>query len=134
MPVSWEIGTAPDAGLANRMLDAAILILKAGEHPIVHSDRGCHYRWTAWIQRMEEARLVRSISKKGCSPDNSACEGFFGQIKNEMFHGVPWADTSIEEFTRQLDEYLKWYKSKRIKVSLGGLSPLEYRQNLGLVA
>ena len=72
--------------------------------------------------------------KKRCSLDNSACEGFFGQIKKEMFHGVSWTDTSIEEFTRQLDEYLKWYKSKRIKVSLGGLSPLEYRQKLGLVA
>jgi len=33
---------------------------------------------------MEGARLVRSMSKKGCSPDHSACEGFFGQIKNEM--------------------------------------------------
>ena len=26
------------------------------------------------------------MSKKGCSPDNSACEGFFGRIKNEMFY------------------------------------------------
>lgn len=25
------------------------------------------------------------MSKKGCSPDNSACEGFFGCIKNETF-------------------------------------------------
>ena len=28
--------------------------------------------------------MVRTI--KGCSPDNSACEGFFGRMKNEMFY------------------------------------------------
>ena len=26
------------------------------------------------------------MSKKGCSPDNSAMEGFFGRLKNEFFH------------------------------------------------
>jgi len=33
-----------------------------------------------------------------------------------------------------LDDYLHWYNNKRIKISLGGLSPIEYRKNLGLVA
>ena len=28
------------------------------------------------------------MSKKGCSPDNSACEGFFGHLKAEMFYGI----------------------------------------------
>ena len=45
MPVSWTIGTSPDADLVNSMLDAAISTLKADEHPLVHFDRGCHYRW-----------------------------------------------------------------------------------------
>ena len=72
-------GQAPDVSeLVNTMLDNAIVLLKENEHPIVHSDRGCHYRWSGWIQRMDEAGLTRSMSKKGCSPDNSACEGFFG--------------------------------------------------------
>ena len=34
---------------------------------------------------IENAGLIRSMSKKGCSPDNSACEGFFGHLKTEMF-------------------------------------------------
>ena len=33
-----------------------------------------------------------------------------------------------------LDEYLHWYNEKRIKMSLGAMSPLEYRRDLGLVA
>lgn len=41
--VAWSIGTSPSAELANSMLDKAITLLKE-EHPIVHSDRGGHYR------------------------------------------------------------------------------------------
>jgi putative transposase len=129
---SWSIGTNPDADLVNSMLDQALTTLKEGEHPLIHTDRGCHYRWPGWISRMKEAQLARSMSKKACSPDNAACEGFFGRLKNEMFYHKSWAGISIEEFMDILEEYLVWYNEKRIKLSLGGMSPLEYRQNLGL--
>jgi transposase InsO family protein len=33
-----------------------------------------------WIERMEKASLTRSMSRKGGSPDNSACEVFFGGL------------------------------------------------------
>jgi transposase InsO family protein/transposase-like protein len=134
LPVSWTIGISPDAELVNTMLDNAIGTLKEGECPIVHSDRGAHYRWPGWIERMDNAGLTRSMSKKGCSPDNSACEGFFGRLKNEMFYGRSWNDVTIEEFITILDEYIHWYSEKRIKLSLGGMSPLQYRRSLGLIA
>ena len=134
LPVSWTIGTSPDADLVNTMLDAAISKLSSSEKPIVHSDRGCHYRWPGWIERMNKAGLTRSMSKKGCSPDNSACEGFFGRLKNEMFYNRTWEGVTIEEFIDKLDTYIKWYSEKRIKVSLNGMSPMQYRRSLGLGA
>ena len=132
MVVHWTIGTSPNARLANSILDGAIAKLKENQHPIVHSDRGGHYRWPGWISRMEHAGLTRSMSKKGCSPDNAACEGFFGRIKNEMFYGRSWANISLHQFMKYLDQYLHWYNERRIKSSLGGLSPVEYRIKLGL--
>jgi putative transposase len=129
---SWSIGTSPNADLVNSMLDHAMETLKDGEHPLVHSDRGCHYRWPGWISRMAKAGLGRSMSRKGCPPDNAACEGFFGRLKNEMFYNRSWAGVSIEEFIAILNEYLVWYNEKRIKMSLGAMSPLEYRRSLGL--
>ncbi len=131
---AWTIGTTPNATLANNMLKNAIELLKPEEHPVVHSDRGCHYRWPGWIKLMREAGLTRSMSKKGCSPDNSACEGFFGRLKNEMFYNRDWTGISIQEFIEQLNEYLVWYNEVRIKVSLGNMSPLEYRHILGLAS
>lgn len=132
MPVSWTIGTSPNAILANTMLKGAIKTLKPGEQPIIHSDRGCHYRWPGWIQLVQESGLTRSMSKKGCSPDNSACEGFFGRLKNEAFYGRDWHSVTIKQFIKWVDDYICWYKEKRIKISLGGQSPLQYRQANGL--
>lgn len=131
--VSWTIGTSPNANLVNTMLDNAISTLKSCEHPIIHSDRGAHYRWPGWIERMNEAKLIRSMSKKGCSPDNAACEGFFVRLKNEMFYSNSWLDKTMETFIEELDRYIRWYNEKRIKNSLGGISPYEYRQKLGIV-
>ncbi len=82
MITAWNISTKPDAELVNNMLENAICRLSHTEHPLIHTDRGCHYRWPGWISRMKKAGLQRSMSKKGCSPDNSACEGFFGRLKN----------------------------------------------------
>lgn len=133
MPIAWNISTKPDAHLVNCMLDRALRDLPQGRHPIIHSDRGCHYRWPGWIERMKNAGLIRSMSRKGCSPDNSACEGFFGRMKNEMFYGCSWQNVSIDEFIRQVEEYMVWYREKRIKISLGGMSPMEYRKSMGVV-
>lgn len=131
--VSWSIGTRPDAELVNTMLDAAIeTIPDDSDRPVVHSDRGAHYRWPGWLSRIADAKLIRSMSRKGCSPDNAACEGFFGRLKTEMFYPGNWQSTSIEQFTQALDSYIRWYNEKRIKISLGALSPIKYRKSLGI--
>jgi len=83
---------------------------------------------------MENAGLTRSMSKKGCSPDNSACEGFFGRLKNEMFYYRSWKDVTVNQFIDKLDNYLRWYNEKRSKMSLGAMSPVDYRRSIGLAA
>jgi putative transposase len=135
MVVSWTIGTRPDSELVNTMLDAAIdTVANNPIRPVIHSDRGAHYRWPGWLSRIHDARLIRSMSRKGCSPDNAACEGFFGRLKTELFYARSWQGTTIEEFTQIVDSYIHWYNEKRIKISLGSLSPLEYRTSLGITA
>ena len=132
MPVSWKIGTSPNAELVNTMLREAINRLNPKEKPIIHSDRGCHYRWPEWIKTVDNAGLTRSMSRKGCSSDNAACEGFFGHLKNEMFHNRSWEGYSMAELIHEIDSYIRWYCVDRIKSTLGGLSPLQYRKELGV--
>ena len=134
MPPSRSIPTSPDAEMANSSLLGACGWLDGGDRPAVHSDGGGHYRWPGWIKICEENGLVRSMPRKGCSPDNARCEGFFGRLKVEFFYGRDWDGVAIEEFITMLDAYLRWYRDIRIKSDLDYKSPMRYRRDLGLVA
>lgn len=117
----------PDAGESG--LDAA------GERAsLVHSDRGCHCRWPGWLGLMERFGLTRSMSAKGCSPDNAAAEGFFGRMKTEAVYPEKWEEHTRNEVLALVDEYIRWHDHERIKQSLGWMSPVQYRQSQGMAA
>ena len=42
-------------------------------------------------------------------------------MKNEMFYGEKWDKISVEEFISIINQYMQWYRDKRIKLSLGGV-------------
>ena len=65
------------------------------------------------------------MSRKGNCLDNALIENFFGLLKSEFFHIKEFE--SIEMFKEELDEYIVYYNNKRIKLKLGGLSPVEYQ-------
>ena len=54
-----------------------------------------HYRWPGWLARIGDAGLIRSMSRKGSSPDNATCEGFFGRLRTELFYLRQWRSTTI---------------------------------------
>lgn len=90
------------------------------------------------VARMARAHgtlgLTRSMSAKGCSPDNAAAEGFFGRMKTEAVHPEKWEEHTRNEVLALVDEYIRWYNHERIKQSLGWMSPVQYRQSQGMAA
>ncbi len=134
MPPSWPVSTSPDAEMANSSPLGACKRLGGGDHPKIHSDRGRHCRRPGWIGICDENGLVRSMPGKGCSPGSARCEGFFGRLKIEFFHGCDWAGVTLEEFMDMLDAHLRWYGDVRIKGDLDYRSPMQYRRDLGLAA
>ena len=69
--------------------------------------------------------LVQSMSRKGNCLDNAVMENFFGHLKEEMYYRRDYR--SVEELENAVNEYITYWNQKRIKLSLGGLSPVEYR-------
>lgn len=134
MAVAYSIGTDPGSSLTDAMLDEALSSLGPGDAPVVHSDRGGHYFASGWVSKMEGRGLARSMSAKGCPPDNAACEGFFGRMKNEMYHGRGWHGRPLEDLIAAMHGYMHWYNEHRTKMSLEGMSPRQYRKSLGLAA
>ena len=55
----------------------------------------------------------------GPSPDNSACEGLFGRMKNAVFYGRKWRHR--EELEKAIHEYVGSYNDRRIKLEFDRL-------------
>lgn len=68
----------------------------------------------------------------GISP-NATAEGFFGRLKQEFFHKRSFKGVSMGEFIDMLDDYMVWYRDKRIKTEYD-TSIMDCRRELGLVA
>ncbi|WP_452040486.1 helix-turn-helix domain-containing protein [Adlercreutzia rubneri] len=99
----------------------------------------CHYRWPGWKAICGRHGLARSMSRKGTSPDNAACEGFFGNLKNEFFHGRDWSGWTAEAFMELLDGWMAAYSTVRLKAFReGGRTVYDTidnrRRRLGLAA
>ncbi len=73
------------------------------------------------------------LDQDGYSQDNAACEGFFGRLKTKFFYPRDWRAFTAAQFIVEVDAYIRWYNETRIKMSLAGRSPIEYRKSLGLI-
>ena len=123
--ISYSVSQSPTVAFTNQSLSEAIGTLAAGEAPMMHSDQGFQYQHASWQKLLADAGMPQSMSRKGNCLDNSVMENFFGHLKEEMFHHDE--HTSVEAFTAELREYIRWYNYDRISLTLQCLSPMKYR-------
>lgn len=69
--------------------------------------------------------VIQSMSRKGNCLDNSMMENFFGLLKNELLYVNHFE--SLDVFVSELKKYIVWYNTKRIRLRLKGMSPVQYR-------
>ncbi|EFH5899492.1 IS3-like element IS1397 family transposase [Escherichia coli] len=123
--VAWETACRPTEELVKRMLNKGLESLAEGEKPLLLSDQGWHYRIKSYQSALADRGLVQSMSRKGNCLDNAVMENFFGHLKEEMYYRRDYRN--VEELENAVNEYITYWNQKRIKLSLGGLSPVEYR-------
>ena len=117
MPVSWSVSRRPNSALVDSSLGRYLSGLPEGHAPVVvHSDGGATYRSGSWKALCEEGGAVRSMSRRGCCPDNARMEGFFGALKEELYYGRDWSRASPEALEAALDGYMEWYRDERLKL------------------
>ncbi|HBA6806923.1 TPA: IS3 family transposase, partial [Escherichia coli] len=119
--VAWETACRPTEELVKRMLNKGLESLAEGEKPLLHSDQGWHYRIKSYQSALADRGLVQSMSRKGNCLDNAVMENFFGHLKEEMYYRRDYRN--VEELENAVNEYITYWNQKRIKLSLGGLSP-----------
>ena len=78
--------------------------------------------------------MARSMSRKARSPDSARCEGFFGTLKSDFFHGTDWRGVTFAEFRERLGAYIEWHGGGKPKKALGWRTLREHRAALGYAA
>lgn len=92
---------------------------------LMHSDQGWHYQNPQYQHLLKEKGIKISMSRKGNCLDNAVIENFFGTLKSELFYLKKYQ--SIQELEKEIKGYIYYYNHHRIKSSLNGKSPVQYR-------
>ena len=74
----------------------------------------------------QKHHIIQSMLRKGNCYDNCIMETFFGRLKNEMFYGHKKEYTSFEEFSKAMDEYIRYYNNERIQAKTNWMPPVKY--------
>jgi len=92
-------------------------------HPLFHSDRGFQYTNRIFHSKLESAGMTQSMSRVARCIDNGPMEGFWGIIKRERYYGKRF--TSREAIVEMIENYIRYYNTKRLQRNLGVLTPME---------
>lgn len=130
--ISYKISKRPILKQVLDMVEDATRKIKETKGIILHSDQGWQYQNKRYQKLLKEKGIIQSMSRKGNCLDNAVIENFFGLLKSELFYLKKFK--FVEDFIKELKSYIKYYNTKRIKIKLKGLSPVEYRIKFQLVA
>ncbi|EKH3205891.1 IS3 family transposase, partial [Salmonella enterica] len=75
--------------------------------------------------QLREFGIIQSMSRKGNCLDNACAECFFGTLKSESFYTSKFKD--IDGLKIAIEDYIRYYNTRRISLRFNGLSPVKYR-------
>lgn len=122
--ITYTSGCRPTYSLVSDMLDKVLVRLPERHQLLIHSDQGWHYQMNKYRRALESRGVVQCMSRKGNCYDNSIMGNFFGIMKSEFLYMKEFE--SIEHFKIELEKYINYYNTKRIKAKLK-TSPVQYR-------
>lgn len=125
--VSYSISFHPRFSQITEMLEKAFDKIPDGTNLILHSDQGWQYQMKPYQRRLKAKGIRQSMSRKGNCLDNAVMENFFGILKTELLYLQEF--TSIEHFLHELEGYMEYYNTVRIKAKLKGMSPVDFRNH-----
>lgn len=124
--ISHVLGKSNNNKLVFDTLDKAIEANPTAT-PLFHSNRGFQYTSKTFKYKLIAINATQSMSRVGRCIDNGPMEAFWGTLKSEMYYLRKFS--TFEELEQAIDEYIKFYNTKRLQKKLKGMPPIEYRSN-----
>jgi transposase InsO family protein len=120
--VGWAMDQRIERGLVLSALEMALGGRAAGQGLLCHSDRGSQYASDDYRERLKEAGIVCSMSRRGNCWDNAPTESFFASLKKELVYRTRF--TTREQARSAVFAWIEvWYNRKRLHSTLGYVSP-----------
>ena len=123
--IFYTIYRHPVLDMVKDMINGTISVIGSNTNAILHSDQGFHYQHRDYQKLLKDNHIIQSMSRKGNCLDNAVMENFFGLLKSELLYLRKFE--SLEQFLEELEDYLEYYNTVRIKEKLNGMSPVQYR-------
>jgi transposase InsO family protein len=122
--VGWAIDANLLTSLPLRALEMALLRRRPEPGLLHHSDRGCQYTSSEYLDVLYRHGIKVSMSRRGNCWDNAVAESFFATLKTELIDDRIW-QTRLE-VRSAIFEYIEvFYNRQRLHSSLGYKTPLE---------
>ena len=123
--VGWAMDDTIDTSLCLRALNRALAARRTVIGAIHHSDRGSQYASRAYRERLANAGMIASMSRKADCWDNAVAESFFGTLKQELVPASPWK--SLADARRAVSHYIHHYDNTvRRHSTIGQVAPADY--------
>jgi putative transposase len=127
--VGWALDRTLEAKLAMEALEMALRQRRPGPGLVHHSDRGVQYASRLYTERLKEAGILVSMSRKGNPWDNAACESFMKTLKQEEVYRADYQD--LDDARSRMGRFLKTiYNEQRLHSSLDYCSPVAFERSL----
>jgi putative transposase len=123
--VGWVIDDHMREPLVSRALRQAMAARQPQAGLIHHTDRGGQYAATGYRAVLQRAKIEQSMSRADNCYDNAFMESCFGTIKTEL-ELKPYP--SLEEASREIQEYVNYYNTLRRHSGIEYHSPLEFER------
>jgi putative transposase len=130
--VGWSLGRSLQTTLPLAALNQAIQDRQPGAGLVHHSDRGTQYASNDYVKRLEEARMVISMSRPARPWENAYCESFMSTLKREQISCPSCA--AMEDLQTQMGRFIdQFYNVQRLHSALAYCSPEEFENKQGAV-
>ena len=120
--VGWSFSATPDTALALDALKQAVDARKPASGLLFHSDQGCQYTSTAFVERLKQLGIVQSMSRRGNCWDNAVVERVFRTLKHEWMEITPYRDHA-QAHADLLPFLSSWYNHRRLHSAIGMRPP-----------